>query len=257
MATEQEARELEAAMAQYPELAAEVEACRQDIERYVRLQAIAPPPAIKDHLLRIVSDEDAEEALNDGQPGPAGSGAVQLSQRSSVWKWVTAASILLLLGSLLLAYTFYHRYHDYKDRYDSLVTAQQRLSLENQGYRTRMEEMQQPMNLLKDPAMKMVKLPGTPLSPAAMATVYWSPRSNEAYLLVNSLPTPAPGKQYQLWAIVDGKPVDMGMLDTGSKLQTFQKMKTVANAQQFAITLEKQGGSPTPTMDQLYVAGKI
>ncbi len=57
MATEQEARELEAAMAQFPELAAEVEACRRDMEQYIRLQAVAPPPAIKEHLLRMVSDE--------------------------------------------------------------------------------------------------------------------------------------------------------------------------------------------------------
>jgi tRNA A37 methylthiotransferase MiaB len=60
MATEEEARELEAAMAQFPDLAAEVEACRRDMEHYIRLQAIAPPPTIKDHLLRIVADEATE-----------------------------------------------------------------------------------------------------------------------------------------------------------------------------------------------------
>ena len=60
MATAEEALELEAAMAQFPDLAAEVEACRRDMEQYIRLQAIAPPPAIKDHLLRIVADEATE-----------------------------------------------------------------------------------------------------------------------------------------------------------------------------------------------------
>lgn len=65
MATVAEAQELEAAMAQFPDLAAEVEACRRDLEQYVRLQAISPPPAIKDHLLRIVSDEATECNNND------------------------------------------------------------------------------------------------------------------------------------------------------------------------------------------------
>jgi anti-sigma-K factor RskA len=65
MATAEEARELEAAMAQSQDLAAEVEACRRDMERYIRLQAIPPPPAIKDHLLRIVADEATECNNND------------------------------------------------------------------------------------------------------------------------------------------------------------------------------------------------
>jgi hypothetical protein len=65
LATEQEAQELEAAMAQIPGLAAEVDACRRDMERYVRLQAITPPPAIKDHLLRIVADEATQCNNND------------------------------------------------------------------------------------------------------------------------------------------------------------------------------------------------
>lgn len=258
MATEQEARELEAAMAQYPELAAEVESCRQDIERYVRLHAITPPPAIKDHLLRIVSDEEEEEALAQGEPGTPAAAAAPLRSETNAWKWVTAACILLLLGSLLLTFMFYNRYNDFRGRYESLVTAQQSLSLENQTYRTRVERMEASMNMLKDPSLKMVRMPGTRLSPQAMATVYWSPQSKEVYLFVNSLPEPAADKQYQLWAIVDGKPVDIGMLGTGdSKAASFQKMKSVANAQLFAVTLEKKGGSPAPTMDQMYVAGKI
>jgi tRNA A37 methylthiotransferase MiaB len=65
MATEQEALELEAAMAQFPDLAAEVDACRRDMEQYVRMQAITPPPAIKDHLLRMVADETSECNNND------------------------------------------------------------------------------------------------------------------------------------------------------------------------------------------------
>jgi len=32
---------------------------------------------------------------------------------------------------------------------------------------------------------------------------------------------------------------------------------SIADADAFAITLEKKGGSPTPTLNQLYVMGKI
>jgi anti-sigma-K factor RskA len=35
------------------------------------------------------------------------------------------------------------------------------------------------------------------------------------------------------------------------------KMKNMPKAEAFAITLEKRGGSPEPSMDKLYVMGKV
>ncbi len=91
-----------------------------------------------------------------------------------------------------------------------------------------------------------------------MATVYWDSRSKDVYLLVNNLPKPASQKQYQLWAIVDGKPVDAGMVDlSGSQDNMLLKMRNIPEAQAFAITLEKEGGSPSPTMEAMYVLGKV
>ncbi len=58
----------------------------------------------------------------------------------------------------------------------------------------------------------------------------------------------------QLWAIVEGKPVDAGMIDACSGLC---KMKNISNASAFAITLEKRGGSPTPNLEQLQVIGNV
>ena len=54
---------------------------------------------------------------------------------------------------------------------------------------------------------------GMEISPASFATVYWDTTSKDVYLLVNNLPKPASDKQYQLWALLDGKPIDVGMID--------------------------------------------
>ncbi len=67
---------------------------------------------------------------------------------------------------------------------------------------------------------------------------------------------PVQDKQYQLWAIVDGHPVDAGIFDMDKDL-SFVKLKTIPKAEAFAITLEKKGGSITPNMDAMYVMGKV
>jgi anti-sigma-K factor RskA len=101
-------------------------------------------------------------------------------------------------------------------------------------------------------------MPGVATSPApkSLATVYWNTESKEVYLLLNRLPAPVSNKQYQLWAIVNGHPVDAGIIEMESGV-FFVKLKTIPKAEAFAITLEKKGGSSTPTMEAMYVMGKV
>ena len=47
------------------------------------------------------------------------------------------------------------------------------------------------------------------------------------------------------------------MISTEKGIYHIQKMKSFGHAEAFAITLEKTGGSPTPTMDEMYVISKI
>jgi anti-sigma-K factor RskA len=48
----------------------------------------------------------------------------------------------------------------------------------------------------------------------------------------------------------------MGMYDPKNKSKV-QAMKSVEIPQAFAITLEKEGGNPTPTMEEMYMMGTI
>jgi anti-sigma-K factor RskA len=64
--------------------------------------------------------------------------------------------------------------------------------------------------------------------------------------MVNNLPQPASDKQYQLWALLNGQPIDLGMIEVKQE-RLLYRMKNVQNAQAFAITLEPKGGSPAPT----------
>ena len=104
---------------------------------------------------------------------------------------------------------------------------------------------------------KPVTLKGTPNHPNALATIYFDTESNEAYLMVNNMPAAPSDKQYQLWAIIDGKPVDAGVFNSSGDTSRLQKMGRFENAQAFAVTVERVGGSPTPSMETMVVIGSI
>ena len=68
--------------------------------------------------------------------------------------------------------------------------------------------------------------------------------------------TLAQENQYQLWAIIDGKPVDAGVFDTS--LAGLLKMKEIGNgAAAFAVTIEPRGGKASPTLETMQVVGNV
>ncbi len=112
------------------------------------------------------------------------------------------------------------------------------------------------LSMLSDHDVHVVQLQATPTAPAGTASVVlWNQQSHEVYVQTQRLPQHSPSTDYQLWALVNGKPIDLGVIHSTDTMPLAQ-MKSVEHADAFAITLEPKGGSPTPTLSQLYTMGK-
>ena len=110
--------------------------------------------------------------------------------------------------------------------------------------------------MFNNPENKIIKMAGTEKrASAAHATICWNTKTKEVYVGFSNLPQAPIGKQYQLWAIADGKPVDLGVIDITTDTASMQKMKVTEKAQAFAVTLEKSGGNSSPTLDEMYALG--
>jgi anti-sigma-K factor RskA len=111
--------------------------------------------------------------------------------------------------------------------------------------------------VVHSPYSMPVALKGQEVMPDATAKIFWMQNTKEVMVDASNLPDAPSGMQYQFWAIVDGKAVDGGMIITNDKGKKFrmQKMKSFGRAEFFAISLEKEGGSPVPT--KVVSMGKI
>jgi anti-sigma-K factor RskA len=249
--------EFERMCAEHPEIMAARHAFELQLENQALSQAIDPPADLKNKILTAIANEPVKPAKKSIQ-NPSFPLSPQTMPRIGWTRYVAAASVFLLLGSTALNFYFFTRYRDTIAKYDQLVSTQTQTALSNQVLQTRLQDYESAINLIKDPQIAEVKMPGLPKGPdpSSLTTVYWDTRSKDVYLLVNNLPRPTTDKQYQLWAMVDGKPVDAGVFDLKQGL-SFVKMKNIPRAEAFAITLEKRGGSQTPTMEALYVLGKV
>jgi len=251
LASPEEITEFERMCADHSEVLAARNAFEIQLESGLRKQKLEPPIELK---TRIFSEIGMEKLPVTNSP----IAKPTLVPRIGFARYVAAASLLLLAGSVLLNFYLLGQYKNTIAKYEELIAAQTQIAGNNEIMQTKLLNYENAISLMKNPLMAIVKMSGVPKSPdpSSMATVYWDSKSKDVYLLVNQLPKPVSNKQYQLWAIVDGKPVDAGIFDTTEGL-SFVKLKTIQKAEAFAITLEKKGGSTTPDMGAMYVMGKV
>ncbi|MCW3088222.1 MAG: anti-sigma factor [Sediminibacterium sp.] len=247
MADAQDAAELEQLSRQHPEIRQAIDDFELGLEQAALAGAVAPPADVKRRLLGMLAADFADEAERPAK-------VIPMTRRFSLASYVAAASIILLVVSAALNFYFYSQVRSTSSAYQALLAEKSSLLAENQLTRTTVLDMYQSMQMMSDPAVTKVAMPGVAGRESSLATVFWDTRSRDVYILPNKLPAAAAGKQYQLWAIVDGKPVDAGVIGACAGLC---KMKNIPKASMFAITLENAGGSPTPHLDQMYVAGKV
>jgi len=116
------------------------------------------------------------------------------------------------------------------------------------------------LNIIRDKNNMVVTLAGQAVAPSAVAKVYWNKANNAVYIDAEGLPEAPEGMVYQVWALkLDPlTPISIGLLDKASAATTkMYKVDNTAEAEAFGITLEPEGGSATPTMEQLYTLGKV
>lgn len=242
----EETKIVEEYLKQFPELKTELNDIELSLENYAQANSLSPSSSVKE---KIFTGLFPDSKKNENTIAPV----IAMHKKRSIplfYKSVAAAVFILLIGSIILNYSYYNKYHD-ADR--QLGIAQEKIAQQGKSNLAMREDLSVMTNKFAQP----VVLNGTPKAPDALAKIFWLRNTGEVYIDPTNLPKVPSGKQYQLWGIVDGKPVDGGMIETAKGIYHIQKMKTFGKAEAFAITLEKAGGSPTPTMDEMVVISKM
>ncbi len=242
LTTDEEAVELEQLRLKYPELDEAIISFEKNLEEHLLANPVQPHDEIKNLIEEKLFDEPTiTKQLTPGYISEKNKRIV------GVWKWLAAACIILLIGSTALNFYFYSGYKNSKQQYQALLAERNVLMANNASY-------QKSLDMYEDTSMMRIDMKPMPGKEQNAATILWDKNSKDVYIYAANMQKTPTGMQYQLWAIVDGKPVDAGMISNCTGLC---KMKKISNPQAFAITLEKEGGSPTPTMSEMFVSGKV
>lgn len=234
----QESQEVEKNAGQYPEIADELEALQIALLSFNQTVAKAPPPHLEQKIL------DSIKGRSSGQTAHG--------NNSSPYLWIG----LLALALAGMGY-FYQQNQRSTAALASLQSDFAKLKKDCEAVQNHFAKQNKYIAVVGDTGDRAVAMEGQETVPGAFGVVHWNPKKRQAFLEIKNLPDPPPGKQYQLWAIVDGQPTDMGVFDIERGEMVLQELPFIAAPQAFAVTLEKAGGSAVPTLDQMVMIGNI
>jgi anti-sigma-K factor RskA len=241
--TPQENAEVEAMLMKYPELAVELSQIQQTLADYALLHEQTPPVDLKEKTRQaIFGAENAEiETITPKANFTVSkkSEPIKGEYFGRMSNWKMAASWALLALSVACNYYFFTKWKNTEGKL-TIAEAQNTQMAANENILKANYESK--IAVIDNQDFKKVNLKGTTDAPNAAASIYFNAKNNEVYLTSMAMPVLPEGKQYQLWAIINGKPVDAGMISNSDSLG---KMKLSPNAVAFAISLENTGGSTT------------
>lgn len=183
---------------------------------------------------------------------------VKMKSKSNVASYLGwAAAIALLFGIGYL----YQKQNAIENQIVTVENEKEKLNEAVAAAENKNKETKEALDIVRDAKNTIVTLGGQAVAPTSYAKVYWNKETQVVYVDAAGLPEPPEGMVYQVWSLKLSPiltPTSIGLLDNfKSDENKIFAVSNTGDAEAFGITLEPAGGSPTPTMEQLYTLGKV
>lgn len=267
--SDQEMREVQCMSHIYPEIQEELTRIEESLEFFGMQGKMQTPDFMKERIMAAISEteQEGEAPVREEKAAKLKTMTEHEPSRGGRSMLLVAASIALLLISSYTAFQWVQGSNE-NERLQAKIESQEG-QLKSQGddlknsfttlkeLRTDLEEKKQRLAFVSKEGTSKIALNGLPGHENSRVTMYYDKLTAESYCEINQLEELSDEQQYQLWAIVDGKPVSMSVFSVDENNQDWMKMKDIANVQTFAITIEPYGGVESPTLENMVVAGNV
>lgn len=232
----QDLKLVEQAIIDYPKIRQEVKEIENAFGNYALANQIEPTKSLKQDILSQIkpkSNNATTVAEKTSQPPTSIS-------RSYLWPFIfSVVSALGLLGAYLLQKG---QNNDLSNRYiqDQIICDSLQTAVQNNNIM--LAELSKPEN-------KVLNVNPTEKYPETSLYIHHNSKTQKNYLQIQNLPLIAENQSYQLWSLKEGS--DPIPLDVFGGEEGLFEIKFVEGSNAYAITIEKEGGSQVPNLEEL------
>jgi anti-sigma-K factor RskA len=164
-------------------------------------------------------------------------------KKLNYFKWIAAASVCLLAASAYYNYTLNTKSKEQAAALIALAKTNAN-TLPASDY-----------TILQNPRITPVGMYGQGAHSICRCTMFWDKASGKAYIMIHHLMPALDGKNYQLWATVNGKQIKVGIVNDKIRGRFVEVSGMPEDANEFIVSLENIGEVAQPT--DIWLAGKI
>lgn len=131
------------------------------------------------------------------------------------------------------------------------------------GLEAKLASLEEITEFMEDPEIVLIRMERSKPDVSADGRVLWDKHENDALLYCLHLPEAPPGKTYQWWVVIGGKPTSIGVFEVDEdgnsvvKIDSLKKYGKIDKIEKFIVTVEPDGGAVKPTGKELLRAQSI
>lgn len=229
---------------------AEIKSIEESLFIAAKSRAVVPRAEMKSKISAAIfeSNNQVKEESNTKE--------VALKKPSFAWR-IAAGFMLLVSIGLFTIYNGKLRQMD--SRINELAAEKETVQKNYTQVKQVSEQLSSVEEFFAERLIRSYELRHPSIKDQVFGVLYWCPATGEIMLNGMDMPKLSEQEQYQLWAIVDGKPLDLGVIskDWDGNTNKLAHLKGLKELSAYAITIEPLNGSETPTLDKLTALAEV
>ena len=224
--TEMETLQVERYIAMYPEVRDTYNELQENLEVFAKQYAIEAPQGLKDKIHSRIKSERVG--------------------RKKFFNFAIAASITAIMFAGIS--TFFWNQNQGLQEENSVVSNKIRLLEETM--KEQLEDVRNQFIVLNNPQTKKYNVKGNQKAKDLKAVAYINPVKKLSYINVSKLPQIPESQCFQMWAEVNGKMINLGIIEEAGDQQKLLALPYADNAMGY-ITIEQKGGNQAPSVENI------
>ncbi|NHF60783.1 anti-sigma factor [Flavobacteriaceae bacterium TP-CH-4] len=224
--TEQENLQVERYIAMYPEVRKTYDELQENLEAFAKMHAIKTPEGLKERILARIKSENVG--------------------RKRFLRYAIAASV----ATILFAGASYFFWSENQMLQQENAIVNSKIESLEADMREGLEDVRNQFIVLNNPQTKKVDIKGNKKAKELKAVAYVNPVKKLSYINVSKLPNLPENQCFQMWAEVDGKMINLGVIEEAAEADKLLALPYADKAMGY-ITIEPKGGNKTPTVENI------
>lgn len=224
--TKVESQQVERYISMYPEVAKEYNELQDNLESFAKMYAVKTPEGLKENIFSSIKGGKIE--------------------RKRFFQYAVAASIT----AVLFAAASYFFYNQSQNLQQENIMVSNQIKLLKQDMEAGLEDMRNQFIVLQNKNTKKYNVNGNKKAKELKAVAYVNPVKKLSYINVKKLPNLPENQCFQMWAEVNGKMVNLGVIKEATGPDKLMALPYADQAIGY-ITIEPKGLSQTPTVENI------